>query len=148
MFGLNRWNSFDDVFNFQREVDRLFNQFWTELPFRSIAAPSSAIQVHTSEEGWRVDVPLPGVDPKDVSLEVSGNTLAVRAEMANENRDGNSTKYEQTITIPQFLDLEKLKASHNHGMLRMTLPLKESIKPRRIQIEMRPEDQKQLSAVS
>ena len=148
MFGLNRWNSFDDVFNFQREVDRLFNQFWTELPFRRIAAPSSAIQVHTSEEGWRVDVPLPGVDPKDVSLEVSGNTLAVRAEMANENRDGNSTKYEQTITIPQFLDLEKLKASHNHGMLRMTLPLKESIKPRRIQIEMRPEDQKQLSAVS
>ena len=148
MFGLNRWNSFDDVFNFQREVDRLFNQFWTELPFRSIAAPSSAIQVHTSEEGWRVDVPLPGVDPKDVSIEVSGNTLAVRAEMANKNRDGNSTKYEQTITIPQFLDLEKLKASHNHGMLRMTLPLKESIKPRRIQIEMRPEDQKQLSAVS
>ena len=35
MFGLTRWNSFDDVFNFQREVDRLFNQFWSDLPTRT-----------------------------------------------------------------------------------------------------------------
>ena len=32
MFGLTRLNSFDDVFSFQREVDRLFNQFWSDLP--------------------------------------------------------------------------------------------------------------------
>ena len=36
MFGLTRWNSFDDVFNFQREVDRLFNQFWSDLPIRTL----------------------------------------------------------------------------------------------------------------
>ena len=39
MFGLTRWNSFDDVFNFQREVDRVFNQFWNDLPTRT-ATPS------------------------------------------------------------------------------------------------------------
>jgi HSP20 family molecular chaperone IbpA len=48
------------------------------------------------------------------------------------------------LTIPQFLDVEKLSASHHHGMLRLTLPLKESVKPRRIKIETQPEDQKQL----
>jgi len=38
--------------------------------------------------------------------------------------------------IPQFLDVEKLTASHRHGMLRLTLPLKESVKPRRVQIRI------------
>ena len=145
MFGLTRWNSFDDVFNFQREVDRLFNQFWSDLPTRTAAGSSPSFQVNTAEDGWRVDVPLPGIDPKDVSLEVAGNNLTIRAEVPGEGRDNNVSRYEQTLTIPQFLDLEKLHASHRHGMLRLMLPLKESVKPRRIQIETQVEDRKQLA---
>jgi HSP20 family protein len=143
MFGLTRWNSFDDVFNFQREVDRLFNRFWSDLPMR--AAPASpSFQVTTAEDGWRVDVPMPGIDPKDVSLEVAGNNLSIRAEVPSDDRDKSVSHYEQTLVIPQFLDLDKLTASHRHGMLRLELPLKESVKPRRIQIQSQVEDQKQL----
>src|SRR5687767_11818094 len=148
MFGLTRWNSFDDVFNFQREMDRVFNQFWNELPTRTAASSSPAsslsLQVTAVDDGWRVDVPLPGIDPKDVALEVAGNNLSIRAEVSSEGKDKNVTRYEQTLVIPQFLDLEKLTASHRHGMLRLTLPLKDSVKPRRIQIETEVEDQKRL----
>jgi HSP20 family protein len=147
MFGLTRWNSFDDVFNFQREVDRLFNQFWTDLPTRTATGPSPSFHVNQTDEGWRVDVPLPGIDPKDVSLEVAGNNLTIRAEVPSDGGNTNVSHYEQTLMIPQFLDLEKLTASHRHGMLRLTLPLKESVKPRRVQIETHMEDQKQLSGV-
>jgi HSP20 family protein len=147
MFGLTRWNSFDDVFNFQREVDRLFNQFWSDLPTRTAAGQSPSFQVNQTEDGWRVDVPLPGIDPKDVSLEVASNNLTIRAEVPSERGDNNISRYEQTLMIPQFLDLEKMTASHRHGMLRLTLPLKESVKPRRVQIETQVEDQKQLSGV-
>jgi HSP20 family protein len=147
MFGLTRWNSFDDVFNFQREVDRLFNQFWSDLPSRTAAGSSPSFQVNPTDDGWRVDIPLPGIDPKDVSLEVAGNNLTIRAEVPGEERDKNVSRYEQTFTFPQFLDIEKLSASHRHGMLRLTLPLKESVKPRRVQIETQVEDQKQLAGV-
>ena len=150
MFGLTRWNSFDDVFNFQREVDRLFNQFWSDLPTRTAAGPASpspSFHVNQTDDGWRVDVPLPGIDPKDVSLEVAGNNLTIRAEVPSQGGDQNLSRYEQTLIIPQFLDLEKLTASHRHGMLRLTLPLKESVKPRRVQIETQVEDQKQLAGV-
>jgi HSP20 family protein len=152
MFGLTRWNSFDDVFNFQREVDRLFNQFWSDLPTRtttgSAAGSSPSFQVHTTDDGWRVDVPMPGIDPKDVSLEVAGNNLTIRAEVPGEGTDKNASYYEQTLMIPQFLDLEKLTASHRHGMLRLTLPLRESVKPRRVKIETQGEDQKQLAGTT
>ena len=144
MFGLTRWNSFDDVFNFQREMDRMFNQFWNELPSRTTSTSSPSLQVTAIDDGWRVDVPLPGIDPKDVALEVTGNNLSIRAEVPSDGKDSNVTRYEQTLVIPQFLDLEKLTASHRHGMLRLTLPLKDSVKPRRVQIETEAEDQKQL----
>ena len=147
MFGPTRWNSFDDVFNFHREVDRLFNQFWSDLPTRTAAGSSPSFQVNPTDDGWRVDVPLPGIDPKDVSLEVAGNNLTIRAEVPSEDRDKNVSRYEQTFTVPQFLDIEKLSAAHRHGMLRLTLPLKESVKPRRVQIETQVEDQKQLAGV-
>jgi HSP20 family protein len=145
MLGLTRWNSFDDVFNFQRELDRAFNQFWNDLPTRTAGTLSPSFNVTALEDGWRVDVPLPGIDPKDVTLEVAGNNLTIRTESPGEGRDKNVSRYEQTLTIPQFLDLEKLSASHRHGMLRLTVPLKESVKPRRVQIAVEPEDQKQLT---
>lgn len=144
MFGLSRWSPFEDVFNFQREVDRLFNRFWSDLPTRTAAAPSGSFQVNATDEGWRIDVPLPGVDPKNVTLEAAGNTLSIRAHEPGEQKDAPAFQYEQTLTIPQFLDLDKLTASHRHGMLRLTLPLKESVKPRRIEITG--EDRKQLTA--
>jgi HSP20 family protein len=145
MFGRTRWNSFDDVFNFQREVDRLFNQFWSDLPTRTAAGSSPSFQVNTTEDGWRIDVPMPGIDPKDVALEVAGNTLTIRAETPSDENDTNFTRYEQAFSVPPFLNLDKLTASHRHGMLRLSLPLKDSVKPRRIQIESPAEDQKQLT---
>lgn len=146
MFGLTRSSSIDDVFNFQREVDRWMNQFWSDLPARSAAASALSFHVNSTDDGWRIDVPLPGIDPKDVSLEVAGNTLTIRAETPSEGDDKNVVRHEQTLTIPQFLDLDKLTASHRHGMLRLTLPLKDSVKPRRVQIEREVEDHKQLAA--
>jgi HSP20 family protein len=145
MFGLTRWNSFDDVFNFQREVDRLLTQFWSDLPTRTATGSSPSFHVDTTEDGWRVDVPLPGIDPKNVSLEVAGNNLTIHADVPSENGNKNVPGYEQTLTIPQFLDLDKMTASHRFGMLRLTLPLKESVKPRQIKIETQVEDQKQLA---
>ncbi len=145
MFGLTRLSPFEDVLNFQREMDRLFNQFWSDLPTRTATpagSSSPSFQVNATDDGWRIDVPLPGVDPKNVTLEVAGSTLSIHAEVPND--DNHPARYDQTLTIPQFLDVEKMTASHRHGMLRLTLPLKDSVKPRRIQIETQAEDQKQL----
>ena len=146
MPNVNRWSPFDEVFNFHREVERVFNQFWNDLPTRT-AGSSGSFQVQTNEDGWRIDVPLPGIDPEDVNLEVAGNTLQIRVNQRNEDRNTPTrlAGYEQTFTIPPFLDVDKLSASHRHGMLQLTLPLKESVKPRRIQISGAAEDRKQLT---
>jgi HSP20 family protein len=142
MFNVN--NPFDNFFQVQREFDRMFNQFWADLPARTTNARSS-FQVDANDDQWRIDVPLPGIDPKNVNLEVAGNTLTIRAvEPKTERRQ--ELRYEQTLTIPQFLDLEKISASHRHGMLELTVPIKDAVKPRRIQISGANEDRKQLKS--
>jgi HSP20 family protein len=142
MFNMN--NPFDNFFQVQREFDRMFNQFWTDLPARTTNARSS-FQVDANDDQWRIDVPLPGIDPKNVALEVAGNALTIRAvEPKTERRQ--EMRYEQTLAIPQFLDLEKISASHRHGMLELTVPVKDAVKPRRIQISGGSDDRKQLKS--
>jgi HSP20 family protein len=139
MFGMNRWSTIEDVFNFQRDVDRLFNQFWSDLPNRSLASAAPSFQVHANDEGWRIDVPMAGIDPQQVEIEAAGTSVHIRTK---------DQRYQQALTVPEFLDVDKIAASHRHGMLQLTLPLKESVKPRRIQIAAATDDQKQLSAVA
>ena len=142
MFNLN--NPFDQFFQVQREFDRMFNQFWADLPARTTNARST-FQVNATDDQWRIDVPLPGIDPKNVSIDVAGNTLTIRAQQP-QGEGRQEVRYEQTLTIPQFLDLDKITASHRHGMLELTIPIKESVKPRRIEIGGGSEDRKQLKS--
>lgn len=147
MFGLTRGTAFDDLFSFHREFDRLFNHFWSDLASRPAAPVAANFQVRSSDEAWKVSVPLPGIDPKHVNLEVAGNTVTIRVDQP-ESSEAGSTRFEQTITVPQFIDLDKVAASHRHGMLELTLPFKESVKPRRIQIDTTGAEPKQLNAAA
>ena len=146
MFGMPRWTSFDDVFNLHREVDRLFNQAWSEIPLRPAlnASPSFPFTVRASEEGWQIDVPMAGIDPKDVRLEAAGNNLTIRVESPGDDKKAPVTRFEQTLTVPQFADLDKMSATHRHGMLTLSLPIKDSVRPRRIEIQAY-DEQKQLT---
>ena len=146
MLGMTRWNSVDDFFTFQRQLDSVFDQFWNELPGRTAAGHSPSFQVTTTNDGWRVDVPLPGIDPRHVNLEAAGHTVTIRAEQPA-STDAAAMRFEQSFTVPQFLDVEKISASHRHGMLQLTLPVKDSVKPRRIQIEG-VADQKQIQSAA
>jgi HSP20 family protein len=147
MFGMTRWTPFDEMLNVHREVDRLFNQVWTDLATRAThpGASSSSFQVRATEDAWILSVPMPGVDPKHVNLEVAGNTLTIRADQP-ESKDAPSTRFEQTVTVPQFVNIDQVGATHRHGLLELTLPFKDSVKPRRIAISTSSEEPKQLAA--
>jgi HSP20 family protein len=134
MFRMTRVSPYDELFNFQREVDRLFNQFWTDLPARTASAQASQFHATSNDDGWKIDVPMAGIDPQHVEIEATGNTLNIRAQEPGDKKAGGRVLFEQTLTVPQFLDLEKVSATHRHGMLQLTIPVKESVKPRRVQI--------------
>ena len=110
MFGLTRWNPFDELLSLQREADRLFNQFG-DLPTTPRTGNWSNLRVTAGDESWTMEVPLPGIDPQHITLEAAA-------------------------------------ATHRHGLLVLTLPVRESVRPRRIEIDSVPVEQKRITAAA
>src|SRR5687768_10287266 len=132
MFGHTRSNPIEDLLDFHSSFDRFFNQVWNELPMRTSVTGHTGFQVRNADDAWKVSVAIPGIDPKNVVLDVSGTTVSIRAAQSNDTPYG---RFEQTLTVPSAVDTEKITAAYRFGVLELTLPWKDSVKPRRIQIE-------------
>ena len=151
---LTRWSPFEELTSLHREMDRLFGRAFGDVQ----AAPASqasfapAIEVASEKDGWNVRLALPGVEPKDVHIEVAGNTLSVKGERRRESRtepymtEITYGRFERTLQLPESIDGEKVAATYRNGLLDLKLPLRESVKPRKIEIAV--EDEKKLAGVS
>lgn len=137
---LMRPYAFDQLFALGDQLERQFaRRAWVNQP---PAAATSPVDIRTEDDGWRIRVAVPGVAPEDVDVFVSGVQLHIRAS----DRDGNTsrTRYEQTITVPDTVDTSQIQAACRHGLLEVWLPMKEAIRPRRIQVSS--DSAKQLNA--
>ena len=92
--------------------------------------PSS--DVFSTDEGWRIRVGLPGIAPEHVDVNLADRTLHIRA--VEQDQDRAYTRYEQRISVPDTVDAEQISATLQHGLLEITLPLKATVKPRRIAV--------------
>ena len=79
------WREMDQL---QREMNRLFETSIGQRPFGSLNFP--AINIWTSEEGQVITAEMPGVDPKDVEINVTADTLTLTGERNPEPVDGDS----------------------------------------------------------
>ena len=138
---LTRWSPFEELTTLHREMDRLFQRAWGDTP--AVNQPASfapAIEVTSEKDGWNVRLAVPGVDPKDVQIEVARNTLIVRGERRSESKtepymsEFSYGRFERTLQLPDTIDAEKVGATYRNGLLELRLPLHERVKPRKIEI--------------
>jgi HSP20 family protein len=139
---LTRWSPFEELTSLHREMDRLFSRTWgdQQTATNNAAAFVPAIEVASEKDGWNVRLALPGVDPNDVHVEVAGNTLVVRGERRRESKNEpylseiTYGRFERSLTLPDSIDGDKVTAAYRNGLLELSLPLRESVKPRKIEI--------------
>ena len=141
MADLVRWNPFDELQKFTDAFDRFVNRWGSGSAWDQ--SPTNA-SISGVDDGYRVRIALPGIAPENVTVDVAGLTLHVRAT----ERDGDTelTRYEEVLTMPASVDAEKVRATFRHGLLELTLPYQDAVKPRRIEIET--EERKRLSSAA
>jgi HSP20 family protein len=90
---------------------------------------------------FRIEFDLPGVSPESIDLDVERNVLTVRAERLPRNGDWELLASERPrgmfsrqLVLGDNLDLDKIEAAYDGGVLRLTIPVAERAKPRRITI--------------
>ena len=131
---------------FRDEMDRLFGRLWTGVPLDEAEAGAWAPAVNVSEtaDEIRVEAELPGMDAKDVDVNVHGDLLTITGErtFTDEQKDRNFHRVERrygrftrTMQLPADVDAEKVAASYERGVLTIALPKSAQSKPKRIEIK-------------
>ena len=122
-----------------REFDRLNQGLAPPGPSRTSSMPMDA---YREGDQFVVEFDLPGVDPGAIDLTVEKNALTVRAQRSWEPKESQevliSERPQGTFTRQLFLgdalDSEKVQAAYDNGVLRLTIPVAEKAKPRKVQI--------------
>jgi HSP20 family protein len=124
----------------------LFDTFFS----RPLMGPSTrawlpAVDMHETKDDLVLTVELPGVSEKDVSVSITGDLLSIKGERRWSD-DVNDRQYlhtervygqfERLVQLPMAVQADKVKASYRDGVLQITLPKAEELKPREIKIDI------------
>ena len=81
-------------------------------------------------------IEVPGVEPKEVSIEVCDNMVWLSAERKSKSKEGESSmSYSQLFSIPDGVDDAMARAEFEDGVLSITFPRAEGLKPRKIEVK-------------
>ena len=135
-----KWKNFDDMLSIRDEVDRLFDRMFEEATFQSweerytlVSSGGSApeFSIQERDEGFVIQVSLPGFEKGDVKVSVSGNLLAIGSEVSRERefRGNNAYRYQRShggfckvMELPAGVDANNIRSSFNEGVLEVVLP--------------------------
>jgi HSP20 family protein len=143
-----RWSPFRDVVGLRDEMDRLFDNFFTRSgergAFDTPWAPT--VDIYETKDSVIIDAELPGIKQSDIEVNVSENMLTIKGEKKQEKdtKEENFYRVERvygsfsrTFTLPVGVHADKIKAVYKDGVLKITLPKAEEVKPKQIPIEVK-----------
>ena len=141
---LVRWDPFREL-NQNRQLDRFFDRWpsWADTP-TSTSAWAPNVDIFEAEDELVVKAELPGVDPKDVELNVENNVLTISGERRLEFEDKKENyhrveraygSFTRSFSLPQLIDENKIEAEYKDGVLTVHVPKHEKAKPRQIKIQ-------------
>ena len=112
-----------------RRINRLFYDdfFSANVLFNDSLHKEGSVHSQIDEEGdsWYIRLALPGLNNKSISLALEGRVLVVQYEKDNQQEKVNSglaTSFTKRFKLNKEIDLDKVKARMNHGLLTITLP--------------------------
>lgn len=140
-----RWDPFRELTALQSEVNRLFSRAsGGDVAERQSWIPS--VDVVETKDAITLKAELPGMDPKDISLEVEDNVLTVSGERHFQEEVEEDTYYRierrygsfsRSLALPRGADPERIQAEYENGVLGVIVPKLEAVKPKRISVGFR-----------
>jgi HSP20 family protein len=145
MLALARWSPVGTVSSLReldRELDRMFARLF-DGEVRESSAWMPPVDCFTRDGFCVVRADLPGVNPGDIEVTLQGDQLTIRGERrpvqhagagASEVREVPYGAFERTLTVPQGIAPDRVRATYHQGVLEVSLPLPESLKPYRVPV--------------
>jgi HSP20 family protein len=138
---MQRWDPFREFERLQEEMGRLVQSTW--LPASGDGgAWTPFADIEETEDAWIIEAEVPGVDRKDVNVELRNSELVISGDIKERERQGilrrrarRTGHFEYHVTLPGEVAEDKIEADLHDGILTVRVPKSEQARPRRIEVK-------------
>ena len=133
----------DIASDFTREADRVFSDFINRGIFRLSDEWAPGVDVVETKDEVVVRAEVPGMTKEDISVTLQDNVLILRGEKKQEQAENSATyhrvermygSFVRSFTLPTLVLADNVRAHYKNGILEITLPKAEEVKPKEISI--------------
>ncbi len=151
MSNLTRWEPVREMMTLREAMDRLFDDAFTRpINLRDGGWSSPAVDMYQTDDEVVVKAALPGFKADEVQINVTGDVLTLRGETKHEEEKASSPQgkdkawhirehrwgsFERSIALPTEVTADKAVADFENGILTITLPKAEEVKPKTITVK-------------
>ena len=133
----------------QNEIDRVFDRFFPSRDEGQEASSQQAVwrprmDLIETDNDYRLHLDMPGMSKDDIKISYQDNELVISGERTSERAEENEEfvrversfgQFRRAFTLPRTVDTENIEAAYDNGVLTVTVPKTESVKPRQIDIK-------------
>lgn len=149
-----RGNNEQPIRHFRDEMDGMMRRFFTDPFFwdddfidrHSGFRP--VLNIEEKPDRYVVEAEVPGMNPEDIHIEVSGNVLTIHGERRRDNRESDDDSrihrmessygaFQRSFTLPDHANLDDISADSRSGVLYINVPKQEEKQPRKIEVRNR-----------
>jgi HSP20 family protein len=147
MADIKEWRPFREVSRLRQEMDRLWEDYFG--PGRRALQPMEetwmpVIDVSESGDKITIKAEVPGMEPQDIEISMTGDLLTIKGEKKTEKQEEGESYHlversygslYRSVRMPAPVDPEGIEANYKNGVLTITCPKKEDVKPKTIEIK-------------
>lgn len=141
------WPALDRWSNLRDEINSLFETPFLSAPMRQTQLFNGwtpALDLYQTNDDVVAMIELPGMRKEDIELSLHDGMLTISGERKAETANGEKTarserfvgKFRRSISLPTRVDAGKVSATYKDGILTVTLPKAEEVKPKQIQVNV------------
>lgn len=130
--------------DFWRQMDQAFNYPTTATYDERLFSPPT--EITENEKNYFLSLDVPGIKKDDIKIEVLDGRLVISGERQSEQKTDTEGyqrtektygTFKRSFSLPKAVDTENIQASHQHGVLEITVPKSEEVKSRKIEISQK-----------
>ena len=148
MRSLVRFNNSPELRRMQNEFDRLFEGFFPNTMVSNDGTTETAVwsprvDLSESDDAYLLQFDVPGIDKKDIHIHFHDGTLTISGERKSHEKtedenfiriERNFGHFRRTFKLPQTIKIDAIEAKYKDGVLRVTVPKAEEVKPVSIKV--------------
>ena len=139
---VQRYEPFRDLQDMQEVLNELLRSTMPGVPVDEVVRPwVPPVDIEETEDEWILEAELPGVDKKDINVEVRDSEVVISGDVKERERKGilrrrtrKTGEFEFRVTLPGQTNPDAITADVNDGVLTVRIPKPEEARPRRIEV--------------